>query len=222
MEPRLTEIYPNEVLIYLGYHGGTLPDNVQEEIQRCGNIILETARPRLVYRQFEIGPDGSFLGTDFRPEGNDVKALLRESRQAVMAAATLGLEVEQLLRRTQVTNVGKALILDCCASSAIENVMDNFCEDLERQVQGYLTDRFSPGYGDFPFAQQPEFCRCLDVSRRIGVTLTPGGLMIPQKSVTAVIGIADRPQKKRFRGCAFCSKFETCTYRKEGKTCGKQ
>jgi hypothetical protein len=72
-----------------------------------------------------------------------------------------------------------AVILDCCGSSAIENVCDNLCDDLQQAVDGFLTDRFSPGYGDFPFAQQPDFCRTLDISRRIGVNLSPSGLMIP-------------------------------------------
>lgn len=221
MEPRLTAINHNEVLLYLGYHGGMDTPPMEEDIARCSRKIMETARPRIVYRQFELLPEGALKGTDFRPEGEDVRKLLRECRQVVLMAATLGAEAEQLIRRTQVTDMAGALILDCCASSAIENVCDNFCEDLQKEVDGYLTDRFSPGYGDFPFAQQPDFCRCLDVSRRIGVSLTPEGLMIPQKSVTAIIGIADRPQEKRSRGCAYCTMFETCTYRREGKTCEK-
>lgn len=218
MEPRLTAINYREVLLYLGYHG-SVQTPLHEDIDRCGQKILTTARPRVVYRQFELLPDGALQGTDFRPEGQDVWDLLRDCHHVVLMAATLGTEVEQLIRRTGVQNMADALILDCCASSAIENVCDNFCEDLEKEVDGFLTDRFSPGYGDFPFSQQPDFCRCLDVSRRIGVHLTPEGLMIPQKSVTAVIGIADRPQEKRSRGCAYCTMFETCTYRREGKTC---
>ena len=60
----------------------------------------------------------------------------------------------------------------------------------------------------------------LDVSRRIGVTLSDSALMIPQKSVTALIGVSDRPQEKRGRGCGSCGMFENCPYRKEGKSCG--
>ena len=87
-------------------------------------------------------------------------------------------------------SMADALILDACAGAAIENVCDNLCADIAAAVAPmYLTDRFSPGYGDLPLAQQFELCRVLDVSRRIGVTLSDGGLMIPQKSVTAVMGI---------------------------------
>ncbi len=221
MEPRLTEINENEVLLYLGYRGGEIPRELREDMARCQRVILERARPRLVWREFALGPDGTLSGTDFRPEGEDIRALLRDCQRAVLLGATLGTEIEALLRRAQTRNMADAVILDCCASSAIENVCDNFCQDLQQAVAPrYLTDRFSPGYGDLPFAQQPDFCRILDVGRRIGVTLSPGGIMIPQKSVTAILGIADRPQPKRFRGCAHCKLFQTCTLRKENRTCG--
>ena len=222
MEPRLTEINDNEVLLYLGYRGGEIPEPLRRDIARCKELVVQPARPRAVWRKFSLEIDGTLAGTGFRPEGKDVRALLKDCREVILMAATLGQEMESLLRRAQVQNMADAVILDCCASSAIENVCDNLCADLEAEFSPrYLTDRFSPGYGDLPFAQQPDFCRILDLSRRIGVNLSPGGLMIPQKSVTAILGIADIPQNKRFRGCAHCSAFETCTLRKENRSCGK-
>ncbi len=220
--PKLTALNRNEILQYLGDRGGAPSQELQTEIARCETRILETARPRLVYRQFSIAPDGTLSGTDFRPQGNDIAALLRQCQSVILMGATLGGEVEQLLRRAQISNMAEAVILDSCASCAIENVCDNFCDELQAQLSPqYLTDRFSPGYGDFPFSQQPNLCSVLDIGRRIGVSLSPSGLMIPQKSVTALIGVSDRPQKKRFRGCAYCASFEACIYRKEQRNCGK-
>ncbi|MBQ9268887.1 MAG: vitamin B12 dependent methionine synthase, activation domain protein [Oscillospiraceae bacterium] len=221
MEPRLTGINEREALLYLGYRGGEIPAGIRTDLERCRDTILKTARPRAVWREFPLNPDGSLEGTAFRPEGNDVKELLRQCHHVILFGATLGAEVETLLRRAQVQNMADAVMLDCCASAAIENVCDNLCADLQEELEGYLTDRFSPGYGDLPFAQQPEFCRVLDLHRRIGVSLSPGGLMIPQKSVTALMGRSDRPQTRRFRGCAVCSRFETCELRKRGDACGQ-
>ena len=96
------------------------------------------------------------------------------------------------------------------------------CEDLaEEMAPRFLTDRFSPGYGDMPLDDQHALFRILNVSRRIGISLSESGLMIPQKSVTALIGVADRPQPKRSRGCASCGMRENCPYRKGGKSCGE-
>lgn len=221
MEPRLTGINRNEALSYLGYKGCIIPDGIREDIFQCERMLLNTALPRLVWRQFELLEDGSLSGTDFRPEGNDIRELLKDCHHIIMMGATLGAEIEALMRRTQITNMAYAVILDACASAAIENVCDNFCEDLAVTLAPlHLTDRFSPGYGDFPFSQQPDFSRILDLPRRIGVTFSSGGLMIPQKSVTALIGVSSSPQKRRFRGCTYCNMFNTCIYRKDGRSCG--
>ena len=220
MEPRLTGINRKEALIYLGYKGGVLPDDVEGELARCEQLVLETARPRAVWRRFDRLPDGSLRGAGFCPQGEDVKALLANSAQVILFAATLGAEIESLVRRTQVRDMGRAMMLDACASAAMENLCDNLCEDLAAEVAPlYLTDRFSPGYGDLPLSQQADFFRLLDIQRRIGVSLSPGGLMIPQKSVTALLGVAGRPQKMRPKGCAVCNLFETCAFRKEGLNC---
>ena len=41
-----------------------------------------------------------------------------------------------------------------------------------RFPQLYLTDRFSPGYGDLPLSLQPAFCAIVDVQRRLGLSVT--------------------------------------------------
>ena len=41
----------------------------------------------------------------------------------------------------------------------------------------------------------------------------------PEDVLTAVIGLADKPQRARIRGCAFCSLREGCAYRERGMTC---
>ena len=221
MEAKLTGISRNEMLQYLGWHGSRIPDELNDDIARCEALILTSARPRAVWRLFDLLPDGQLAGTLFRPEGRDVPELLKDCRQVILMAATLGSETERLLRQSQSRSMGEAVILDAAAGAAVENVCDNLCADLAAQFRPrYLTDRFSPGYGDFPFSQQRAFFDLLDITRQIGVSLTESGLMLPQKSVTALLGVSDTPQEHRHRGCAACTLFDTCTLRKEGKTCG--
>ena len=221
MEARLTGINRRETLQYLGYLGSPIPEELETEITRCEQEILHTARPLAMWRLFSLLPDGSLEGTAFIPKGRDVPELLKDCSRVILMAATLGNEAERLLRRSQIRDMSDAVILDAAASAAVENVCDNLCEDLEEYfAPGFLTDRFSPGYGDFPFAQQREFFDVLDITRQIGVSLSESGLMLPQKSVTALIGVADRPQAHRHRGCSSCLLFETCVFRKGGKTCG--
>ena len=221
MEPRLTDIDRGEALRALGWKGGEIAPELSRALARCEALLLSTARPRAVWRFFDLLPDGELSGAGFAPQGEDVRALLAPCDRAILIGVTLGAEVEALVRRTQVTNMADAVILDALASAAVENVCDNLCADLASQVAPrFLTDRFSPGYGDMPLAQQALFFSALDITRRIGVSLTPGGLMIPQKSVTAIIGVADTPQRMRPRGCENCALSKTCVYRKGGQSCG--
>ena len=217
---KLTGINREELLRYLGYHGGSLPPELLSDIAECEAAVMQTARPRAVWRVFDLAADGSFAGGAFVPQAEDIRSLLQPCRKAILMAVTLGAEVESLLRRSQARDMARAAILDAAASAAVENVCDNLCADLQAYFSPLcLTDRFSPGYGDFPLAQQAELCRVLDVSRRIGVFLSESGLMIPQKSVTALIGVAEQPSEPRRRSCNTCRLAGSCAYRKEGSHC---
>ena len=220
MDAKLTGIDRDQVLRYLGCRGA-YDEALEAELQRRTGVLKAEAEPRAVWKLFPLLPDFSLAGACFRLEGESVRALLKDCDQVILMAATLGNSVERLIRRTQAVDMAGALMLDACGSAAIENVCDNLCADLAAEfAPRYLTDRFSPGYGDMPLSQQRELFAALDVTRRIGVTLTDSGLMLPQKSVTALIGVSDRPQVMRPRGCAACSLHDTCAYRKDGKHCG--
>jgi hypothetical protein len=148
--------------------------------------------------------------------------MLREARQAAILVCTLGAGFETLLRADSARSMARAVALDACGSAFVETGCDAAEQELAARFPGkFLTDRFSPGYGDLPISQQRELFRLLDISRRIGISLSESGLMVPQKSVTALIGVSDRPQRRRSRGCAECSMFADCAYRKDGTSCGK-
>ena len=115
----------------------------------------------------------------------------------------------------------RAALLDACGSAWVEAGCDEVQAEIsDRFPDLYLTDRFSPGYGDLPLSLQRDICGSLDAPRRLGVQVTDSLLLNPSKTVTAVIGLSDRPQPARIRGCGFCNLRETCQYRKGGKTCG--
>lgn len=216
MEARLTKIDSSEVARYLGVRGAPDPE-LLDRVEALGSDLMAAAKPRLVWRRLPMTEENDYLIA-----GQDLRNLLRGCGEIVLFAATLGSEVELLIKRTQVRDMAEALILDACADGAIENVCDNFCADLAAQVApNYLTDRFSPGYGDLPLEHQKVLFSALNVTRRIGVTLTESGLMLPQKSVTAIMGISPVPRAHR-AGCNHCPMRDTCAFRKEGKTCEDQ
>ena len=76
----------------------------------------------------------------------------------------------------------------------------------------HALSRFSPGYGDFPVAYQPDMLR-LTRADRLGMAATGGNMLAPVKSVTAVIGLSDTP-KSGGHNCESCDKSD-CQFRKE-------
>ena len=218
-EPRFTTLNMNEILKYLGFRGQELTEEIAAQIRRCTDEVLAAATPRLTYRHASL-EDGAVLGVTFA--GNDIPRMLEPCEEVVLFGATLGPGVERLMMRYEVVNAADSVIMDACASTAIENICNNFESDMRHAVEAegrYLTDRFSPGYGDLPITEQPKFFALLDMTRRIGVSLTPTTIMVPRKSVTAIMGIARTPQPHRPPDCEHCLMFRTCPFRKAGRRC---
>ena len=217
MDAELLQIPLREVLHFLGWRGTPVDAPLLAQIRDLCDLAVREVRPRMAERRFPLAPDGSLAGTSMTPKGNDVRAMLAPCREAVLLAATLGAESERLLLRMQAKDAAQALLLDAVLSAAIEAVLDAREEALrgELAAQGrYLTDRFSPGYGYMPLAQTREICEVLGAQRAIGLTVSAGGVMIPRKSVTAILGISDVPVARRPAGCEGCAARETCALRR--------
>ena len=85
----------------------------------------------------------------------------------------------------------------------------------EAEEEGYfLRPRFSPGYGDFPLEFQRNIGDLLQMAKNIGITLTDSLLMMPSKSVTAVIGCSKTNSNCKEAGCEVCNKSATCAFRR--------
>ena len=177
-------------------------DSLQAQMDLAEQQLLKAADPKAVYRIMNI------------------EKHLAECEKVAVMGATLGMGIDDLIRRAQIQDMSMAVILDCGASLLIEEVCDTFQAQIDAQTDGYLTARFSPGYGDYPLEYQPLIIRYIDGQRKIGLNVTSNNLMVPRKSVTALIGISDHPVTGRLATCGECVLREKCTLRKEGKFCG--
>lgn len=92
----------------------------------------------------------------------------------------------------------KALIIDACATTAVEELCDIVEEKIREETEEKrmkITFRYSSGYGDFPIDIQNDFLRVLDAQKKIGLMLSEINLLFPRKSVTAIIGIVPLESK---------------------------
>ena len=88
--------------------------------------------------------------------------------------------------------------------------LDTSCDLAEEG--SYLTPPFSPGYGDWDLSVQGRVLDLLTAHKRIGLTLTAGGMLVPEKSVTAVVGLSDREEDACGQKCMRCTKTD-CPFR---------
>ncbi|MFQ7033155.1 MAG: vitamin B12 dependent-methionine synthase activation domain-containing protein [Clostridium sp.] len=87
------------------------------------------------------------------------------------------------------------------------------CEGLKRvRRKGCICGQGSvPDTGIF-FKLQNCF-DALDAGKHLGIKLTDSFLMMPSKSVTAVIGVSQKPHRCDVKGCEACGKTD-CLYRR--------
>jgi len=107
----------------------------------------------------------------------------------LLFAATAGLSYDRLTARYAYLSPTKALLFQAIGAARIEAVCDAFCTDMAQELGRPLRKRYSPGYADLPLSTQREILTALDCSRKIGLTLNESMLMVPTKSVTAIVGL---------------------------------
>ena len=105
-------------------------------------------------------------------------------------------------------------------TAKIEEVCDMCEEEIKKNVaqDGFYTNfRYSPGYGDFPLEYQRRIVTLLGCDKTIGLTVTDSSLLIPQKSVTAIIGIFESEQKTKKKNCDTCRLKDKCKFSRKGE-----
>lgn len=226
MEQINFDISKEEVLRYLGYGSQDMSEELSIMIDDCCQLVKKHTSPRYVYSFFDI----SFFdyginvtNTNLFLLGKGIAHHLKNCKKCVLMAVTLGPQIEKLIMQTMPKSPTKAVIMDACATAATESI----CDVLENKIRAMfklkgddITDRFSPGYSDFPLQTQPLLLSVLDTQKRIGLTVTHDNILIPRKSVTAVMGILEKATYTRRKVCTGCDKYDACAYRKEGKICG--
>ncbi len=218
----INSINRDEALRYLAA-GGSLPDEgLTRLMDECEKKLLAAVRGRFVFKVFDIESISekrvTLKGTELVLSGDDICGHLLSCKKAVLLAATVGNDVDRLIRSEQVRDMAAAFVLDAMAGCAVEAVCEQ-AEEKIREIFPNLTWRFSPGYGDMPIECQKKFVEVLNAEREIGLTVNDSFIMIPRKSVTAVIGISDNVIEKKRSSCSSCSMKNSCIYRKNGSRC---
>lgn len=132
--------------------------------------------------------DGILLsGTDVILKGTLAKSKFDCCRKIVVVLATLGLQSEILLARTFALSPKKGIVLDAVYTDLLEKLLDETEKELEKEY-GCIQKRISCGYGDLPICTQKQLFDLID-GERLGVKMNECFMLVPNKSVIALIGV---------------------------------
>lgn len=210
---------PNEVLRYLGFKHGKQPDALlREKISRCEKELQDAIRPRSIYRRFplEHPNENSVRFAHLTVNSRNLAVNLSGCSSVCLFGATLGVGPDRLISRSEIMKISDSVIYQAASAAMIEAYCDEINEEIRKKAADehlYTRPRYSPGYGDCPIEYQRDFIRILDAPKQIGLTLTNSLMMMPSKSVTALIGVSDIPVICHPKGCESCSKTD-CAYRR--------
>lgn len=205
------DIRRREVIHYLGGAGKKIPPELDALIDEVIEEAKALVRPATVFREVPVLKTPPSAG-GVPLLGRDINAHLCGCETAFLLAATVGLSVSRRLEFLMKTDMQRAVILDAAATAAVESLCDWALREMEK-TRPHLTTRFSCGYGDFPVSVQTSFVSALDTHRRIGLSVTKSMMLVPQKSVTAVIGVLPGPRaKENTKRCASCALRESCAF----------
>lgn len=185
----------NDVLMRMGAnkHKTKIADNVKASIIESIEFTKKLLKPKyaISFAEKKIKGEKIFLD-DFVIDSSDILKLLGGSSIVCGVAATIGGsiddKIDMLLKEKKLT---LSYMYDAIGSVAIEELMDNICEDVKIKKSNEnikSTRRFSPGYGDWPIDNQKEFLKWLG-AEKIGIVLSESCQMFPRKSVSAIFGL---------------------------------
>ena len=196
-----------------------VPADMRPRLDDLLNQVVEAADPRGCLLELDItawAEERVELGAAALT-GLGVAGLLKGSHRAAAITVSLGPGPEALMRAA--TDEGRLVdltLLDAVASEAVEALADQAQEEVERRGadQGRAsTRRYSPGYCDWDLEQQAAFAGW-GLFEPAGIQLTPEYLMLPEKSVSAIMGLGPPGSRGSRLGrppaCKHCPRRADC------------
>lgn len=212
------EVNRREIYRYLGLSRHEPDERTARLAEECLAELQEVSAPRFFSRSFPLRrlPDGKLDFGCFQAESRDLAKNLKDCDRVILFAATLGTGPDLLARRYGRLEMSRAVVIQAAAAAMIEAWCDGKNEELRREAARHgesLRPRFSPGYGDFSLQYQKNMMVALQAEKTVGITLTDSLLMVPSKSVTAVIGAGKNQYRCEINGCEVCGSKD-CPYRR--------
>jgi hypothetical protein len=194
---------------------GTRLVRAAEKALAEGRSLLQ---PAVLYEEFTVESvrhQSLHLAGGATLRGDLVAQQLGPAERVIAVICTIGGALEEHTSQAMAQDPVHALALDGVGGAAVEALANAACQQFAASAAAegrQTTVPFSPGMVGWPLLDgQRQIFALLD-ARQIGVVLTADGLMIPEKSLSMVLGTG-RHVESTGRSCDYCTMRETCRYR---------
>jgi hypothetical protein len=209
-------ISENYVIQLLGYDADTIPDPVLEVIKFILGELPDKVKLQSGYKIFnprkvQLTGDNFIIDNRTFSCGKIIYSSLKNSETIAFLISSLGEEVEKWSKYFMDNNeILKGYLIDKIASELVEQLADKtelLLENELKEIELSATNRYSPGYCGWSVADQQNLFALLP-DKICGVSVNDNSMMIPIKSVSAVIGVGKNVEKKDYQ-CSICD-IEFC------------
>lgn len=195
--------------------------NIRTALYACIKKARSLANPKYFYTEkkiLQIGDDFIEIEGAVRFSTKKIPPFISGASHLVLFIVTIGDGIEKEAGElTSGKDTLSGYLLDRIGSFAVESLAENMEKRLRKDYslkKKSVSSRFSPGYCDWPVEEQFKMAEAADFSKA-GVKLTEGCMMVPKKSISAIVAAADEGIFKDFiSSCDICEKDE-CGYRRK-------
>ena len=167
----------------------------------------------LVHDRLVLDPRNTSQGKN-NLSGPLIAQHLSRAKEIIVMLCTIGSNLDSHVSRLFADDPMVALALDGVGSAAVESLAIQACNYFEQQakINGFKTTMpLNPGMVGWPVeVGQPQIFSLLDCEE-IGVTLTDSWMMVPNKSLSLVLGIGTEVSGVG-SSCEYCSLKGVCKY----------
>lgn len=220
IRPCITELNRAEFLRYAGLNK-FLDAQLEDLLEQAGQEILLLSEPQVVWTKYSHDAScRTFMSKiPYVYHSANLSKHLQDCQAVIAMSATIGEAVEEKITELFATgNYTLAVLLEAGATTLVEQVADYACQFIDKDLQKKglkTTSRFSPGYADWDLSAQAEFLP-LTHGDKINIALTESMMLVPRKSITAIIGVKSNVHQvaeKKADKCATCSNKSNCEFR---------
>ncbi|MCF8360770.1 MAG: hypothetical protein K9H26_18590 [Prolixibacteraceae bacterium] len=184
-----------------------LLDLISNEMEACKKKLMPEAAFNVHFsHQFSPGKYHIKLDEITFKTSKIVYSFLKKSTYLVLFSCTCGPAIENYSRELMKEgNSLEGLIVDLIGSEMAEWITEEvhlFIEKAMEQFGWGVSNRYSPGYCNWPVSEQHKLFALLG-ENNCGIKLTPTSLMLPIKSVSGMLGIGPGLKRLAYK-CNIC------------------